>query len=412
MTILFDPCANTEAYSQCFIVVNFLFFPETYIFAHLLKLTECYSTLETMHKISFWDYDMAGRSRSRLAFFLLLIILLTACADASSPDAPSSFSEPPFRAFYHWQTEFTLDALEQAWLDSLSVDRIYVKFFDLDWDETSAEVIPLAPVELDTTDLDGRRIIPTLFLTNRSMLQVLPGRLPLLAERITAKIDRQFAVLDQPLTELQLDCDWTAGSRANYFALLEALKKNYAGRNVALSTTIRLHQLRYPEQTGVPPVPKGVLMFYNMGDLQDWSEPNSILNLEKAAPYLPDGLTYPMHLDLALPLFRWGVLFREGKMIKLINEPNETALRDSQKFRSVSPNRYEVLQSTYLDGYYLYQGDQLRMEVVSPEQLQEAYGMVRRRVPAATRGVIFYHLDREVIQRYRPADLVMRPGSR
>ena len=187
--------------------------PETYIFAHLLLKKECYSTLETMHKFSFWDYDMAGRSRSRLAFFLFSLLLLAACRDP----LPVSTTVPTahFRAFYHWQTEFALDSLELAWLDEMDADRLYVKFFDLDWDAGKGEVVPLASVELDTTRLQRRRIIPTLFITNRSMLQLSPSALPLLAQRIAAKIDGQFAGLDQELTEVQLDCDWTAKSRDN-----------------------------------------------------------------------------------------------------------------------------------------------------------------------------------------------------
>lgn len=344
---------------------------------------------------------MAGRSRSRLAFFLPILFFLACKGDPVTPPAP----ETPFRAFYHWQTEFKLDSLERDWLNATGADRIYVKFFDLDRDAGGKDIIPLASVQMDTTGLQGRRVIPTIFITNRSMLQLPPAEIPQLAGRITEKIDRQFAGLGQPLRELQLDCDWTPQSRETYFALLEALKKNYAGREVRLSTTIRLHQLRYPEQTGVPPVDRGVLMFYNMGNLTEWSEPNSILNLEKAAAYLPDGLQYPLHLDLALPIFRWAVLFRDGKMIKLINEPTDSLLQQPQKLEPTQPGRYRVLENHYLDGYYLYRGDQLRVEAVSTEALRAAYELVKRQYPDAARSLIFYHLDRQVLDRYRPADL-------
>ena len=351
-----------------------------------------------MHKFSFWDYDMARRSRSRLAFFLSFLFFWQACQP--TPESATYFPDPPFRSFYHWQTEFSLDSLEQVWLDELATDRLYVKFFDLDWDPAENNVVPLASVQLDTVGLAARQIIPAIFITNRSMLQLPSAEIPQLAQRIVDKIDRQFDGLDQPLRELQLDCDWTGRSREKYFDLLNQLRKQYEGKGVALSVTIRLHQLRYPERTGIPPVDKGVLMFYNMGDLQDWSEPNSILNLEKAAAYLPDGLSYPLHLDLALPLFRWAVLFREGQMIKLINEPSAVLLADEQKFQEIAPGRFSVLKNTYLDGYHLYEKDQLRLEAVSPAELQAAIQLIRQQYPAAARNLIFYHLDHEVLDRY------------
>lgn len=352
---------------------------------------------------------MARRSRSRLAFFLFFFLSLLACRN--SPRSTDGLPTPePFRAFYHWKTICVLEEQEQAFLDSLAVDRLYVKFFDLDWDAAAGTVVPLASVQLDTSGLGRLQVIPTLFITNRSMLQMTPTEIPRLARQIAEKIDRQFAVLDQPLKEVQLDCDWTKSSRDNYFELLHQLKAIFADRGVELSVTIRLHQLRYPEQTGVPPVQKGVLMFYNMGDLKNWKEPNSILNLKKAAAYLPAGLSYPLHLDLALPLFRWAVLFRKGQMIKLINEPDATHLQHTEKIQRIGPDRYLIVESTYLDGYYLYRGDQLRVESVSLTQLQAALALVEKRYPVATNSLIFYHLDQEVMSRYGAKD-ILRIGN-
>lgn len=358
-----------------------------------------------MHKFSFWDYDMAGRSRSRLAFFLFLLLILPSCGE----DIPSSsrHSElPHFNAFYHWTTDLQLDSTEQYWLDQLAIDRLYVKFFDLDWDPAEGMAVPLASVRIDTSGLRRREVIPTVFITNRSMLSAKEEDLPELAKKMKEKIGNQFSVLNQDLQEVQLDCDWTAASRSSYFRLLEELHLLYAEQGVRLSATIRLHQFRYPEQTGVPPVDRGVLMFYNMGDLQDWEESNSILNLEKAAAYLPPGLDYPLHLDLALPLFRWAILFREGQMIRLINEPNVPAMMESGNYFELGPGRYKVYRGTYLDGHYLYPGDLLRMESVSPEQLSAAVELVRQRNPEIAGNLIWYHLDAAVLERYKPEDLL------
>jgi len=111
-----------------------------------------------------------------------------------------------------------------------------------------------------------------------------------------------------------------------------------------------------------------MLMYYNMGEVRAWEESNSILNLEAAEPYL-NGKAYPLPLDLALPLFRWGVVFREGKMIRLINNLSAEALADRTRFFPMTPDRYEVQKGTFLQGHYLYQGDFIRLEAVQPAAL-------------------------------------------
>jgi hypothetical protein len=60
--------------------------------------------------------------------------------------------------------------------------------------------------------------------------------------------------------EVQIDCDWTAATRDNYFALLKKLKQQPFFQKKTLSTTIRLHQVKFVSQTDVPPADKGLLM--------------------------------------------------------------------------------------------------------------------------------------------------------
>ena len=63
--------------------------------------------------------------------------------------------------------------------------------------------------------------------------------------------------------EMQVDCDWTQGSRAAYFALLRALRDRLHAQGRRLSATIRLHQVKCSADTGVP-VDRGMLMAYNL----------------------------------------------------------------------------------------------------------------------------------------------------
>ncbi|MCB9302296.1 MAG: hypothetical protein H6566_16770 [Lewinellaceae bacterium] len=311
-----------------------------------------------------------------------------------------------YPAFYHWQTRLELSPGERTLADSLGARRLYVKFFDVDWDGAFGEPAPLAEVQLAPATYTGLEVVPAVFITNRSLEQLPMEGVARLAANI---IDHIFVLAEADsslqLREIQLDCDWTAGTREVYFQLLRLMGEKLEARGVSLSATIRLHQLRYPERTGVPPVKRGMLMFYNMGSLEDWAEPNSILNLKKAEPYLQGFADYPLPLDLALPLFHWGVLYREGRMIRLINNLEEGQLADRARFQLLGPGRYQVVQGTFLDGYYLYEGDLIRLESVDAGLLQQAARRLQRLPWGPEMTLAFYHLDSTAVRAFKIADL-------
>lgn len=173
----------------------------------------------------------------------------------------------------------------------------------------------------------------------------------------------------------------------------------------SLSATIRLHQLKFFEKTGIPPVDRGMLMFYNMGDLEAWETENSILDPAAGKKYLTPDARYPLPLDFALPLFRWGVLFRDGQLFKLINNLGEKDLQDTLRFTPITSGRFLVKKSTYLQGYYLYEDDLIRLESVKTGQLEAAAALLGKMFPPAERTVGFYHLDSGLVRGFPAKNL-------
>ncbi|WP_367392771.1 hypothetical protein [Lewinella sp. LCG006] len=325
---------------------------------------------------------------------LLLLCLLSACTPEPTQIEP---------AFYHWQTQMEVDNIEQHYLQEINARRLYVKFFDVAWQDGNNEAVPQATLERrgEWTDYD---IVPTVFITNETMVKLAAAKREDLAERILQKIASRWPGLEP--REIQLDCDWTEGSRDAYFQLLKLVRERLPA-TTKLSVTLRLHQYRYPEKTGVPPADRAMLMFYNMGDLTDWQEPNSILNLEKARPYLKTTTPYPLPLDLALPIFNWGVLFREGKMIKLLPGLTAKSLAaiGAKSLIREDGERFEITKSTYLEGYYLYRGDQLRLETIRPQQLIDAARLLRSVATSKDAYLSFYHLDSALLSQFSVEDL-------
>lgn len=325
---------------------------------------------------------------------LWLLLLLLGCSTEPQETAV---------AFYHWQTRLELDDSERAMMQSLQVQRLYTKVFDLGWDARLNEPTPRANLEL-ADSLQNVMLVPTIYITNEVMQRSATTTVDTLASRILQHTDQLLQ--QRTYDEIQIDCDWSESSRATYFTFLRALRQQL-NPEVILSVTLRLHQYRYPQQTGIPPADRATLMFYNMGELTNWSTPNSILNLEAAKPYLQTNESYPLPLDLALPLFRWGVLFREGRMIKLLNgiTPAQLEAVGAVAIHSDDSQRYRLTRDTYLTGYYLYENDLVRLEAVTPSQLEATQQLLQSQLDWRPRHLIYYHLDSALVADFTTQEL-------
>ena len=307
-------------------------------------------------------------------------------------------------AFYHWQTQVALSDTERGLLDSLVVDRLYLKFFDLDWSEQYQSAVPLANVRAGAAPLPVGRIVPTVFITNRTFLHTAPDALPELAVRVADKLHALAARFPGArVVEWQFDCDWTPGTRDRYFQFLELIAVR---SRVPVSATIRLHQVAYPVKTGVPPVDRGMLMYYNTGELRDWNTENSILEDRTAAAYLPRLEDYPLPLDVALPVFRWGVVFHPTGAVQLLNNLTAADIEaDTNIVWTAAPVRAEVRAGTYLRGSYVSAGDRIRLESITPDALGRAASRLRSVATTDTLRVVFYQLDPFVGEAYGAATL-------
>jgi hypothetical protein len=331
----------------------------------------------------------------RPALGLAAALLLAACNAEHTPIR---------RAAYHWRSVYDPGEQEREWLHRNQIQRIYLRLFDIDWDENLQEPVPVGDVQLpEMPPLEGVEIAPTFFLTNRTFQQIQDSQIDSLSARLIRKARAKLGSMKTP--EWQFDCDWTEGTRNAYFRFLRLAGEELQKEGVEVSATIRLHQVKYYLRTGVPPVGRGMLMFYNMGDVQDPAESNSILNLETARNYYHNFDAYPLPLDLALPLWQWGVVFRDEKMTRLINGLAPADLQDAERFSFSGPARATVKKSTYLDGYYLYEGDEIRLEGVSPALLQAAARDLKKIIARRPGWVSLYHLSPETIKLSAHEDL-------
>ena len=272
-------------------------------------------------------------------------------------------------------------------LEILNTKRLYVKYFDVKWNETTQSALPVAKISFEDS-LTNFEIVPVVFITNEALLKT--TRIENLTINISQLIVKINEVNCLKVNQIQIDCDWTEATKDKYFLLLKLLKKQF--QNCQLSCTIRLHQIKYFERTGLPPVDVGVLMYYNMGQLGNLSK-NSIYNPDDAQKYVRSIPQYPLPLDVALPIFSWAVHFQNNKIQHLISKPNVADFENSAYFYPAQNNVIKVKQSLFLNGYYLKENDVIKLEIMTPKLCKMAAKQVAKYMKKVPKNIIFYDLD-------------------
>ena len=333
---------------------------------------------------------------------LVLVVALTAAACSAS--ARSADAPPPQRAFYYWRTTFQLSPAEQRAIAELGVSRLYLRVFDVTWSTAEAapsmigKVVPASGARVPT----GVEVVPVVFLRDE-VLRRAPRATAALARDVWAEVVRRMALLGQAPRELQLDCDWTDSTRDTFFALVAAVR---AAAKLPLTATIRLHQIKYRERTGVPPVDRGMLMFYNMGTFSADPEARAIFDPASAARYLARVSEYPLPLDVALPIWSWTVHLRDERIEGLLQSTDPDELAALPFLTRAGSDRYVVTRSAFLHGTLLREGDVLKLEVTGPAEVLAAAEQISPHLAAgARRTVSLFDLSERNLARHAVATL-------
>jgi len=324
-----------------------------------------------------------------IAVVLLLSCLLPTCRRAGPTAAVS---------FYHWKQVLALEPCVRDLLEKARVGRLYVRFFDVDLD-ADGRAVPVSELEYRGGLPERVRVVPVVFLAERVFRG--SGAPERLAGQVAGKVERiaSRCGFAQP-REIQVDCDWTEGSRDRFFAFLRALKGS-CPPGTTLSATLRLHQVKFREREGVPPIDRATLMLYNMGRIESPAAGNSIIDAGTFRAYA-DGLgDYPLSFDLALPIYQWGLVYRLDRLARIVNDLGEDEVAATGgAMKPMGDGRFLCLRGTHLGGAALFPGDLLRLEAADYPVVRECLGLAREKLNGRAAGLVFYHLDSRSLERF------------
>lgn len=307
----------------------------------------------------------------KIALLLLFAAPLVGCGQKSSPQEGQHIESPKGNSIYHWKGTFDLDSTEVALIERHDIKRIYLRMFDVVVEQNlldgALEVVPIATTRFLSKPPQGVEILPVTYIV-LDALRAMAGREE---EFATLIVDRLLAMASYngcgEVKEIQLDCDWTASTKQSYNRLCQLVRQRAWAKNIRVSATIRLHQLR----EAAPPVDKGVLMLYNTGALKSPETKNSILDIDDAKPYIR-ATRYPIPLDYAYPLFGWGVQFENDRFVSIVAE-DAVAITPQSHIRYERPTVSEIMAVKRL---------------------------VEQQLGKPASGNILYHLDNEQLKNY------------
>lgn len=336
-----------------------------------------------MRKLINWQfYKLENLSIFALMkkYLYLLLVLLGACSYKDTP---------PEQALYCWKTQVQFSAEETDFVKNNRIERLYIRYCDVGLRDNTP--VPIAPVDIDTLSVQGKTVIPVIYLKNEifnpELTEGNSTYISTLAHKLGDYIEQINRYYRLRVSEVQFDCDWSLSTKQAYFSMLEAFKKEFPYR---LSATIRLHQVKYREETGVPPVDYGVLMYYNMGRISATGA-NSIYDRSTALRYLGKLREYPLPLDIALPMFAWGVHSADGQVLNLVGGlTHAEAQAISTLVRIDASDIYKVAEQTYYKGRVWQVGDLIKIEEVSDAQRKEMLADLREYSSEPIRRVIWF----------------------
>lgn len=282
---------------------------------------------------------------------------------------------------------------------------MYIRLFDVDWDEIKGTALPVGKIHFQTKIPGFIHVTPVVYLTTKTLQKTSDSLIINLANKIFKQVESTTSSNNIHYDELQIDCDWTESTRVKYFALLNTLKKLELSQNVILSSTIRLHQIKYPIATGIPPVNRGMLMFYNMGSLAASAQRNSIYNEYDAGKYAGYIHKYPLKLDIALPLFSWSKHTRNGHIIELISKLPISDYNNNLNFTKTDSIIYIATNSFFYRGFYFMKDDKIIIEQMQALQCKTAALQVDKELQKTQRSIVFFHFDSLTLSQYAKQDL-------
>ena len=168
------------------------------------------------------------------------------------------------------------------------------------------------------------------------------------------------------------------------------LKKSFF-KNVSTSATLRLYAYKFPNKMGVLPVDRAMLMCYNLIPPFEAGDRNSILNISELNKYLIGSDSYPLPLDIALPIYSSVQVYQNNNFAGIIYNEDSTFFKETKKLN----NTWHLSKmDTVINGIFIRKGDKLKVEKMNFKLINKAIKSILEHVEIDENPTIsLFHLE-------------------
>ena len=139
-------------------------------------------------------------------------------------------------------------------------------------------------------------------------------------------------------------------------------------------------------------------MCYSTSSPLENSDRNSILDVAILKDYLKNIEKYPIAIDVALPIYSWGIVTNHLGKHKLINALSKQDL-ENPNFKKISETEIEITKDGFYFGNYLNKGFTIKVEEISQAQLNEVKKFLGKKITDFR--FVYYHLDAKFVEHYQ-----------
>jgi hypothetical protein len=346
--------------------------------------------------------------------FILLALHLPGLLRAQVGQAP---------AFYYSKPTLDFRADEMQLAVEQGMNKLFLRYFNLDWSAGYQQVIPKEIVEIGWgLHFDLEEMVPCVGISNAALSKSTGPALDSMVARVSRKIiqttnnlqrnhflsyhyripnnltwEEKEDIIDslkqdwtlKHLREVQIDCEWRPDTRDTYFRLLRLLAARHPEWQI--SCTLSLQQYQERKKYGIPPVSAVALQCFNVQKGPDFGLPSAA----QLDAYLK-GKKYPLPVNPVLPLFNWGVWYRNENFMGVLWE-----LGQYKKVLQQQDDTHLVVKENWNNGsIFLQKGDVIHTEAPDEENLKQTLLVLRSRLGSRMNQVLYFDWDSEKIKTY------------
>ena len=127
---------------------------------------------------------------------------------------------------------------------------------------------------------------------------------------------------------------------------------------------------------------------------------NSIYDRGIAKRYVSSLKKYPLPLNIALPIYAWGIHIRDNAIVGLRSKLTVEDLQSDKNFTEIDEITFRVNKSNYRKGVFYQKEDIVKIEAISAADLKEMASDLQVNLNQQPKEIIFYDLDELNLKNY------------